>query len=61
MDMKNKNNDLANLLNLIDVVVDGKFVQSLFDEKIKFRGSTNQRIIDVQQSLKDNTIVELTF
>lgn len=40
----------------IDVVVDGKFVEELKDLRLKFRGSSNQRVIDVQASLKNNNI-----
>ena len=42
-----------------DIIVDGKFVESLKDIDIPFRGSTNQRIIDVQQSLDSGKIVIL--
>jgi anaerobic ribonucleoside-triphosphate reductase activating protein len=40
----------------IDVVVDGRFVEELKDLRLKYRGSSNQRIIDVQASLKNNNI-----
>lgn len=39
------------ILTYCDVLVDGKFIQELRDLKLKFRGSRNQRIIDVQSSL----------
>lgn len=42
-----------------DIIVDGKFIESLKDIDIPFRGSTNQRIIDVQQSLDSGKIVIL--
>lgn len=40
------------LLRLLDVLVDGPFVERLRDESLAFRGSSNQRIIDVKASLK---------
>ena len=39
-------------LQNVDVLVDGRYDDSLKDLSLPFRGSTNQRIIDVQQSLK---------
>ena len=49
------------LLEYIDVIVDGRFVLAQRDISLLFRGSKNQRIIDVQQSLKTNTIVPATW
>lgn len=45
------------VLKYIDVLVDGQFVDEKKDFRLKFRGSSNQRIIDVQKSLKENKIV----
>ena len=46
------------MLSLIDVLVDGRFIESQKDIRLKFRGSSNQRIINVQNSLKDGKIVD---
>lgn len=46
------------MLSLIDVLVDGEFVQELYNISLQFRGSSNQRIIDVQKSLAQGKIVE---
>ena len=45
------------ILNYIDVLVDGKFEIDKKDLSLKYRGSSNQRIIDVQKSLKANKII----
>lgn len=45
------------MLSYIDILVDGEFVESLKDISLRFKGSSNQRIIDVQQSLKTDTLV----
>lgn len=45
------------MLENIDYIVDGKFVEELKDPKLRFRGSSNQRIIDVKKSLRENKII----
>ena len=51
--------DLINMdiLIYIDILVDGPYIQELKKENLKYRGSSNQRIIDVQKSLKENKII----
>ena len=49
------------LLELIDVLVDGPFVKEERDETLVFRGSRNQRIIDVQASLRSGTPIILDY
>ncbi len=51
--------DWNRLLTNVDVLVDGPFVQSLHDWKLKFRGSSNQRFVDVKRSLAEGKLVEL--
>ena len=45
------------MLSMIDVLVDGRFVEALKDVSLKFRGSSNQRIIDLKQTKVENKIV----
>lgn len=51
-DLKNKE-----VLSYIDVLVDGQYRDELHDFRLKWRGSSNQRVIDVQKSLKEDKIV----
>lgn len=44
------------ILNNIDVLVDGPFVQNLYDITLKYRGSSNQRIIDVKKTLTEHSV-----
>ena len=43
----------------IDVLVDGQYVDELHNPLLKWKGSSNQRVIDVQKSLKENKVVEI--
>lgn len=56
--LKNSNdkNNYLNLLKRTDVLIDGKFVKSLMNENLMYRGSSNQRAIDVKKSLNENKI-----
>ncbi len=52
-----KTEDTIKLLNLIDVLVDGEFIEEQKNISLRFKGSENQRIIDVKKSLSENKIV----
>ena len=47
------------VMNYIDVLVDGQYKDELHDFTLKWRGSSNQRVIDVQESLKENKVVTI--
>ena len=56
-DMCNKYEETRELISYIDVLVDGKFEIDKKNFKLKFRGSSNQRIINVKESLKNNKVI----
>ena len=45
------------LLSFIDVLVDGPYIEAKRNISLKFRGSENQRIIDLNKSNKDNIVL----
>ena len=45
------------MLSLIDVLVDGRYVKALKDISLRFRGSSNQRVIDMKKTLSEGKIV----
>ena len=49
--------EAAPLIENVDVLIDGAFIESLRDLELQFRGSRNQRIIDVKKTRKQNKIV----
>lgn len=51
--------DLKNqeVLNYIDVLIDGQYVDELHDFRLEYRGSSNQRVIDVPKSLANQEII----
>ena len=44
------------MLSMLDILVDGEFVEDLKDLKLRFRGSANQRIIDVPRTLREGKV-----
>lgn len=53
-DLKDKD-----VLKYVDVLVDGQFVEELHNPTLKWRGSSNQRVIDVQKSLEEKRVVQI--
>ena len=45
------------ILSYLDVLIDGPFVEALKDRKLRFRGSSNQRLIDVKKSLSNDEVI----
>lgn len=52
--------EILNFLKYIDILVDGKFVLSQKSYDVPFRGSKNQRIIDVQKSLAKKETIQVS-
>ena len=52
-----KDETLKEILKYTDVLVDGAYIDELRDISLPFRGSSNQRIVDVKQSLEQNKVI----
>jgi len=59
LDIAHKDRDVKELLDNIDVLVDGPFVLAQRDLSLKYRGSSNQRLINLPLSLRENRVVLL--
>ncbi len=57
IEMGKKNDNLMELLKYIDYLIDGPFILKLRDLELNYCGSSNQRVIDVQKTLKENKII----
>ncbi|GAA0086022.1 anaerobic ribonucleoside-triphosphate reductase activating protein [Clostridium sp. CTA-7] len=54
-------NEWRDLIENIDVLVDGRFEKDKLKDGLRFRGSTNQRIVDVKKSLNENKLYTLNY
>ena len=61
LENSNDKNKWKEYLENIDVLVDGKFEIEKSSANLKFRGSSNQRIINVPESLKQNKVILFDF
>lgn len=59
--LSEKNENIMRLIKTADYIVDGKYKEELRDLSLKFRGSSNQRIIDVKKTLEACQVVEAEF
>lgn len=57
-ELYNSRDDWRKLLEVTDILIDGKFVLELKDWQTKFRGSSNQRYLDCKKSLEQGRAVE---
>ena len=53
--------DVRKLLSIIDVLVDGRFIEERKSLSLPFRGSENQRLIDVRASIKEGMAIEFNL
>ena len=55
--MSNNYPETKQILSCVDTIVDGKFIEELMNRNLRFKGSSNQRTIMVQESMKKGSIV----
>ena len=48
--------DTQEIVKYIDVLVDGEYIKSQYDITLKWRGSRNQRVIDLKETLRDGLV-----
>lgn len=56
-----KDKEKFNFLKQVDILVDGPFILEKRDLTLKFRGSSNQRIVDVVKTLEEGKVVEKNY
>ena len=57
MKLAQTNPHIKQMINNVDVIVDGRFMKDKMTENLKYCGSSNQRVIDVKSSLNENKII----
>lgn len=57
MKLAQTNSHIKQMINNVDVIVDGRFMKDKMSENLKYCGSSNQRVIDVKSSLNENKII----
>lgn len=57
-ELQDRGEDVQNLLSIVDVLVDGRFIAERRTLSLPFRGSDNQRLVDVRASIKKGSVVE---
>lgn len=57
MKLAQTNPHIKQMINNVDVIVDGRFMKDKMSENLKYCGSSNQRVIDVKPSLNENKII----
>ena len=60
-ELRERGEDVQKLLSVVDVLVDGKFIEERRTLSLPFRGSDNQRLVDVRESEKAGAVVEFAL